>query len=121
VIAKIQFAEANAFNDSAARTAALKRMVEADPTNAVAIQALGEAEMTLHHFAEAAAAFGKGASSARPDLTNLKAYALMFAGDEKGALESVREYQKVRPQDPNAIDSEGDVRFYFGEFAEAEK
>jgi hypothetical protein len=120
-IAKLQFAEATAFNDSAARTSALKRIVETDPTNVKAVQALGEAEMNQHHFAEAAAAFGKGASNAQPGLINLKAYALMFAGDEKGAMDAVHEYQKAVPQDPNSVDSEGDIRYFFGHFAEAEK
>jgi tetratricopeptide (TPR) repeat protein len=120
-LAKLQFTEATAFNDAAGRIQALQRMVELDSTNTSAIEALGEAEMTHHHFKEAAEVFAKGASEARPDLINQRAYALMFAGDEKGALEAIRQYQKARPQDPNTMDSEGDLRYYYGHFAEAEK
>jgi Flp pilus assembly protein TadD len=121
IIAKLQFAEATALNDTDARTAALRRMVETDPSNITDIQALGEALMEEHRFSEAAAVFGKGASNERPDLLNLKAYALMFGGDEKGALESIHEYQKARPRDANGQDSEGDIHFFFGQFPDAEK
>jgi hypothetical protein len=121
VIARLKLAEATAFNDASARTAALKQIVETDPGNLKAIQALGEEEMAQHRFTEAAAAFGQGASNVRPDLINMKAYALMFAGDEKGALDAVHEYQKAAPQDANALDSEGDIHYFFGYFSEAEK
>jgi len=121
IMAKLQFVDAAAHNDTNARTAALKQMVALDPANVADVQALGEMEMAEHHYSEAAAVFAKGASPARPDLINLKTYALMFAGDENGALEAVHEYQKARPQDPNAIDSEGDIDYYFGHFGEAEK
>jgi tetratricopeptide (TPR) repeat protein len=121
VLAKLQLAAATAHGDPNARTAALERMVETEPTNLIALQALGEAHMANHRFAEAAATFGKAAPELKPDLLNLKAYALMYNGDEKGALEAVRKFRSLRPQDPNALDSEGDINYYFGHFAEAEK
>jgi Flp pilus assembly protein TadD len=121
VLAKLQLAAATAHNDPTARTAALERMVETEPTNLAALEALGNAQMTNHRFAEAAATFGKGSSELKPELLNLKAYALMYNGDEKGALEAVRRFRALRPQDPNAVDSEGDINYYFGHFADAEK
>ena len=107
--------------DSAARLTALRQIVHEDPQDLSASQALGEAELVAHHFAESAAAFAKGASASRPDLLNSEAYALMFGGDEKAAISAVEKYRKERPRDPNAMDSAGDVQLYFGHFAEAEK
>lgn len=118
VLAKIEFAVATTNKDAPARMSALKRIVETDPNDASAVVALGEAEMAAHRFAEAAAVFAKGSS---PDLINLRAYALMFSGDETKALAAVHEYQTARPQDANPIDSEGDIQFFFGHFKEAEK
>jgi hypothetical protein len=120
-IAKLELAAALLNKDPEARTSALKRIVETDPQDLQAIEGLGNSEFAAHHFTAAAAAFGKGASEIRPDLFNLKAYALMFGGDEPGALAAVHEYQKARPQDANAIDTEGDIEFFFGHFAEAER
>jgi tetratricopeptide (TPR) repeat protein len=121
VVAKLELAAATVHNDPKARTAALERMVEAEPANLTAIEALGGAQMASHRFAEAAATFAKASPELKPELLNLKAYALMYSGDEKGALEAIRKFRTLRPQDPNAIDSEGDINFYFGHFADAER
>jgi Flp pilus assembly protein TadD len=121
VTAKLQLASATIHNDNNARTAALEKIIETEPANFSAIQALGELQMATHRFAEAAATFGKAQSDMKPEMVNLMAYALMFSGDEKGAMEAIRKFRTLRSQDPNAVDSEGDVNYYFGHFAEAEK
>jgi thioredoxin-like negative regulator of GroEL len=120
-MARLDLVAANLNQNSAARLTALRQIVYDDPHDLNALQALGDAELLAHNYPAAAAAFGKGASASRPDLLNSKAYALMYAGDEKGAVAAVDEYRKDRPQDPNAIDSAADIQFYFGRFAEAEK
>jgi tetratricopeptide (TPR) repeat protein len=117
-LAKLEFSEATANKDAAGRLSALKRIVEADPNDTNAIIALGESEMTAHRYAQAAAVFAKGTA---PELINLQAYALMFGGDEAKALAAVHEYQKALPDQANPFDSEGDIQFFFGQFAEAEK
>jgi tetratricopeptide (TPR) repeat protein len=118
VLARLEFVEATVNKDPAARLSALKRIVEADPGDTNAVIALGESEMNGHRFAQAAAVFAKGTS---PELINLRAYALMFNGEENKALSVVHEYQKALPDEANPIDSEGDIQFFFGHFSEAEK
>ena len=119
--ARLQFAEATAFNDPAGRTDALRRIVAADPSNIKAVQALGDEELagtSLRRIRRSL--FGRRASPARPGLLNLQAYALMFAGDEKGALEAVHEYQKAVRRIPMAWIQKA-ISSIFGHFADAEK
>jgi Flp pilus assembly protein TadD len=120
-LARLEVAEADAAKDPAARTAALARLVAADPADVSAIQALGDSQLAAHRFREAAATYAKAASPALPALFNLEAYALMFAHDERAAMSAVHNYQTARPTDPNAIDSQGDIEFYFGRFFNAEQ
>jgi tetratricopeptide (TPR) repeat protein len=120
-IAKLQLARASAVNDLPARITALRHVLELDPSNSNVALTLGEIEMSEHLFLEAASAFAQGASPSRSDMFNLKAYAFMFGGNEKGALEAIRQYKTYRPEDPNSLDSEGDIQYFFGHFAEAAK
>ena len=48
-------------------------------------------------------------------------YAEMYAGALTAATTALDEYRRIRPSDPNALDSLGDVNFYFGQFAAAEQ
>jgi tetratricopeptide (TPR) repeat protein len=52
---------------------------------------------------------------------NMMAYAHGFAGNIAGAEASIAEYRRLAPQDANAYDSLGEVYFYHGRFAEAER
>jgi tetratricopeptide (TPR) repeat protein len=45
----------------------------------------------------------------------------MYAGNLAEAQKAIQAYARLRPDDANALDSLGDVNFYLGEFAEAEK
>lgn len=99
--------------------AALVRLMPADPFR---LQELGTAELEANRYAEAADHFRKLQtllpSNAEP--LNLQGYALMYNGDEPGALHAFELYWKSRPQDANALDSTGDALFFFRRFKEAE-
>ena len=106
-----------------ARIDALTTITKLSPDSAGELRALAEAETSLRRFQPAIGHYQQ-ALALRPDdadIRNLLSYTKMFAGDYAGALNSVREYQKLKPDDPNAIDSEGDIHFYFGKFADAER
>ena len=54
-------------------------------------------------------------------LLNQLGYAEMYAGNLAGATRALNEYARLRPDDPNALDSLGDVHFYLGQFTQAQK
>ncbi|MEK7404814.1 MAG: tetratricopeptide repeat protein [Acidobacteriota bacterium] len=56
-----------------------------------------------------------------PVFLNEAGYARAYAGDLAGATALLSRYRDLRPGDPNALDSLGDVHFHHGRFAEAEK
>ena len=120
-MARLEMADAALTRDPVMQRTALEHLVSVDPSDAIAVRTLADAEMASHKFQSAAAHYAKIASPASPDLLNLTVYARMFGGDEKGAMSAVQEYQKSVPEDPNAIDSQGDVELYFGHFGNAEK
>ncbi len=120
-IAKLELADATLAKDPDMRQKALLQLVNADPYDPAAIKAMADSEMVSHRFQSAATYYAKIAGPTSPDLLNLLAYARMFGDDEKGALNAIKDYQKAVPQDPNAIDSQGDVELYFGHLGDAEK
>ncbi len=99
---------------------ALVRLMPADPFR---LQELANSELEANRAVEAADHYRKLAallpSSAAP--LNLLGYALMYAGDEPGAMKAFENYRRAMPGDANAIDSIGDAQFFFNHFKEAER
>jgi tetratricopeptide (TPR) repeat protein len=56
---------------------------------------------------------------ANTDYWNQLGYARAYQGDLKGADEAFDRYRALRPGDPNALDSRGDVYYYNNRYAEA--
>lgn len=52
---------------------------------------------------------------------NTLAYAQTFAGDLDAARRSIEEYRRLQPSEANPLDSLGEMNFYEGKFADAEK
>jgi Flp pilus assembly protein TadD len=52
---------------------------------------------------------------------NTLAYAQTFAGDLEAAKRSIEEYRRLQPTEANPLDSLGELYFYEGRFADAEK
>lgn len=109
--------------DPAGRVDALRAVSNLNPHNVDSLRALADAEFAAHKPRDAAEHYGQAVALAPADaeLRNLLAYAKMFSGDASGALATIAEYRRLNPQDPNALDSEGDIHFYFGQLAEAQK
>lgn len=120
-LARLDLAAASLSTNPADREQALKKLAAADPSDKSVLRAVADAEFAGLRFQEAARHYAEVADAAHSDVYNLLAYARMFGGDEKGALEAAHQYQSLRPADPNAIDTEGDIQYFFSRFADAEK
>lgn len=108
--------------DAGARQKALGELAKLDPGNAQVAALAAQSALAQRDFSAAVARL-KSAAAARPrdpSVWNELAYTQALAGDRAGALESIRKYQSVAPQDLNPLDSEADIDFYFGDFTAAE-
>src|SRR5207253_1344762 len=56
-----------------------------------------------------------------PAFLNSLAYVQAFAGDLAGARASIEAYRKAAPNDANADDSLGEIHFFAGRYADAER
>jgi tetratricopeptide (TPR) repeat protein len=121
--ARLAVVAAQAANDGAAALAALAALSKLTPNDPVVWRSLGDLAMNGKQAVGAAVAYARAAAlqSAEPQVRNLLGYARAAAGDFDGAIQAMREYRALRPNDPNAFDSLGDVYYRFGKFAEAEK
>jgi len=121
--ASIDLGAAALAGDYPARIAALRKLSQLDPANPDQHRALGEALMQMRQFEEAIVEFRRGLS-VRPNdalALNIMGYAAAYSGDLPTAVRVLRGYEQLRPNDPNPLDSLGDVHFALGHFAEAEK
>jgi Flp pilus assembly protein TadD len=82
-----------------------------------------EAALASKDYKGAIEAFQKGLELVPTNIVfwNTLAYAQAFAGDLEAAKRSIEEYRKLQPSDANSLDSLGELNFYEGSFAEAEK
>ena len=102
---------------------ALTTIARLHPTDASLLRKLAQANLGARRYQDAAGNI-RAALAVEPEnveLWNDLGYAEMFAGDLPAAAAAVHEYQRIRPSDANALDSLGDVYFYFGRFSQAEQ
>ena len=109
--------------DTTASLRALETVAQLDPTDAGLIRRLAREKLRARRYREAAESLQQALTVQpdNPELWNDLGYAEMFAGDLTAAGTALDEYRRIEPSDPNALDSLGDVHFYFGQFAPAEK
>jgi Tfp pilus assembly protein PilF len=119
--AAIDFDSATASGDRAASLAAMRKMSELEPDDSGLARSLASTEAAAGHFREAAAVWKRVVAGAPQDgeARNELGYSLCWSGDYQGALAAIHEYARVRPAEPNPLDSEGDIHFWFGKFSEA--
>ena len=119
--ATIDAAKATLNNDRHARVKALRRISALSPGDAVLLRTVAQSEMDEGAFANAASDWNKLAAVLPNDANawNLFGYSLAYAGDYKGALKAIQEYQRLDPRGANPLDSIGDVQFLFRKFQEA--
>lgn len=109
--------------DPAAIGKASSELLRLIPNDSAMLRRVAEEETTARNFGHAVElyqAFLKvepGDALAR----NLLGYAQFFADDLAGARQSFDEYGQAPGQGPNALDSQGEVLFMAGQFADAEK
>ena len=109
--------------DQAGTMHALETVARLDPGDVGLFRRLAQAHLNARRYNEAAQSIkdALAVEPENPELWNDLGYAEMFAGDLTASTTALDEYRRIRPADPNALDSLGDVNFYFGQFAAAEQ
>ncbi len=109
--------------DPAGRDRALDALARLTPADPGVWSALAQAAVARHDYKRASASFDKALAVQPEDsaLLNAAGYAAAYAGNLAAAMAALRRYETLRPNEANPGDSMGDVNFYCGRFAEAEK
>jgi tetratricopeptide (TPR) repeat protein len=109
--------------DYQAQIEALRALAQLDPANPDHHRALAEALMSVRDFDAAIIEFRRGLTIRPDDIValNTMGYAAAYSGDLPTAIRVLRGYELLRPNEPNPLDSLGDVHFALGRFGEAEQ
>src|SRR5579862_6488391 len=109
--------------DYQGQIAALEKLARLDPANPNHHRALGEALTSTRNYEAAIVEFRRGLSVRPDDVVgmNTMGYAAGYSGDLPTAIRVLRAYELLRPNEPNPLDSLGDVHFALGRFKEAEQ
>lgn len=121
--ANLEYARAVAGGDTTDRLKAIEALSKASPANATLAIELAQMQFARRQFQQAAMEY-RAAAELDPDdpkTWNELGYALARTGDLRGARESIGQYQRLAPGDANALDSEGEVSFYLGDFKSADE
>jgi Flp pilus assembly protein TadD len=121
--ADLEYVAATASGDAMDRLKALELMTVATPANADIFKQLGDARFARRQFQQAAMEYRAALQLDADEVEtwNELGYALARAGDLKGAREALAHYQKLAPEDPNALDSQGEVSYFLGDFKSADE
>ena len=109
--------------DFPAQVEARRELARLDPADPNRHRALAEALMSVRDYDNAIVEFRRALSIRPGDAAslNVMGYAAAFSGDLPTAIRVLRGYEQLRPNEPNPLDSLGDVHFALGHFAEAEQ
>jgi tetratricopeptide (TPR) repeat protein len=105
------------------RRTALKELSRLVTTDPVTLESMAQIEYSTREFVAAADHY-KSALALDPTNTavlNQLGYAEAFNGDLDSATGALDRYRNLAPKDPNALDSLGEVHFFLGRFADAER
>lgn len=83
-------------------------------------ETFGQSFMALKQYPDAAVVF-RAASAERPTIKNILGYAEALSGRCDVAKHALEEYSRVPGQEPNALDSLGEVSFLCEKYGEAEQ
>ena len=121
-LARLDLAEASIRGDAAMRTAALERLLQADPTNPETLVGLASALTASRRFPQAEALYRNAlqVNPRQPELWNLLAYAQAWQGHFDEARKSLAQYDRMAPSDPNPADSRGEIEWMAGNLSAAE-
>jgi len=121
--ARLAVLAAGLSGDRAAQHRAWQALARAAPAEVDVFKHLGELELALGRNADAVKSLRQAAARdpLDPWLFNQLGYAESYTRDLDAAVGSLEHYRQLRPEDANPLDSLGDVHYYLGRFAEAEK
>jgi tetratricopeptide (TPR) repeat protein len=121
--ARLKLVSAQFTGNRAAILAALNDLGRLTPDDPSTIAAIAQSNYQARQYPAAVAAYRRLTQLVPNNglAWNQLGYALMGSGDYDGAISALKTYQRLLPKDANPIDSQGDVAFAFGRFAEAEK
>ena len=119
--ARLEVADAELRGDRTARLRALDAVSKLTPSDPTVWQALAEALLNAHGYAQAVNDYGKALEIEPRDANSLNqlGYACAYSGDLPAAMAALRRYQALRPADANSLDSMGDVNLLTGRLGEA--
>lgn len=109
--------------DRTAERSALVELARAIPADGSVYRTLANIDLAARSYSNAARWYGE-AVRRDPDnaaLLNEAGYAHAYARDLEAATRALTRYRELRPREANPLDSLGDIHFYLGRFAEAEK
>ena len=121
--ARLNLARAELAGDRKATLAALNELGRLAPDDPATLIAVAQLDYNARDFRATVAAYRR-LTQVEPNnggAWNQLGYALMFTGDYEAAMAALHSYERLSPKDANPLDSQGDVAFAFGRFAEAEK
>jgi tetratricopeptide (TPR) repeat protein len=120
--ARIAVVAADLRADAAARQAALVTLAKLESGNPRTWELLAGLAMSRHDYKQSEDAYRR-AVELEPEngsLLNEFGYAAAYAGDPDAGFAALRRYRQLQPNNPNAIDSLGDLNFLSGRMREAE-
>ncbi|MBC7924824.1 MAG: hypothetical protein H7039_04135 [Bryobacteraceae bacterium] len=119
--ARLEVAAAQIEGSTTTQVKALSRLAALETANPQTMRVLLDTQFATRDF-QGAAETAKRALELVPDdedLLNRRGYAYAFAGDFDSATKSFADYRQKVPQSANAVDSLGEVFFYFRKYKEA--
>ena len=122
--ARLRFLAANMAADAGAEISALEAMTRLTPADSGVFKELAGLKTFQRKFQEAVRNYTAAARIDPEDAQtwNQLGYAYAFAQDLTGARRALERYrQLLPPEEVNPLDSLGEVSFYLGDFAAAEK
>lgn len=119
--ANLEFSSAVLRNDRSDRLAAMRQISALSPGDTVLLRSVAEADAGAAEFEHAAEDWSKLAAILPDDADarNQLGYTRAWGGDYPGAIAAMKEYGRLRPGDPNPLDSTGDIHFMFRKYADA--
>src|SRR5581483_337776 len=121
--ANLEYTRAVAGSDARERFKALEALSKANPASATLAAEVAQMRFARRQYQQAAIEY-RAAAELDPDdpkTWNELGYALARTGDLGGAREAIAQYQRLAPGDLNALDSEGEVNYFLGDFKAADE
>lgn len=120
---RLQVLAATVRDDPEAGIRALRELVNLTPYDTGTLRSLGRLELASGALREGVGRYRRAAElePANPAAWNELGYAEAVARDLERARSALGQYQRLAPQDPNPLDSLGDVHYYLGRFPDAER